>query len=93
MKHCPNCGSVDVKPAGENKIYCPVCDITFTITADGARPEQTDVIKGFHNRLDQQDAEIEKLKPQNKSAKPDNDQEPEPSSDELEEEKDPYDYD
>ena len=41
IKNCPSCGSTEVEVAG-NKVHCRACDVTFSITPQGAKVADLD---------------------------------------------------
>jgi hypothetical protein len=61
IKVCPSCTSPDIEVAG-NKVHCKACDITFTITPQGARIDNIDPLDKDRKRIDGLEQEIKVLK-------------------------------
>jgi hypothetical protein len=61
IKVCPSCGSTEIMVAG-NKVHCAGCDVSFQITAEGAKVLDVDPLGKNRKRLDQLERDIEELK-------------------------------
>lgn len=61
IEYCLSCGSKDIKVTG-NKFYCPDCDITYKVTAQGTKVIETDPLGKEKARIDQIEKDIAHLK-------------------------------
>ena len=91
IKHCPSCGGTQIEVAG-NKILCRACEITFTVTDEGARATDIDPLTKDRQRLDRIEKDVAGLKQKQQGGNgADDEPEPtnEPEPDETEDEKEP----
>lgn len=61
IEFCTSCGSQEIKVTG-NKFYCPDCDITYKVTAQGTKVVETDPLGKQNARLDQIEDDVAQLK-------------------------------
>jgi uncharacterized Zn finger protein (UPF0148 family) len=65
IEHCPSCGGPEIEVAG-NKVHCKACDITFTVTPQGARVADLDPLGKDRERISKLEKEVEELKNPNR---------------------------
>jgi hypothetical protein len=65
IKVCPSCGSGEIEVAG-NKVHCKQCDVTFTITPQGAKVTDLDPLGKDRERIAKLEQEVEDLKKTNR---------------------------
>ncbi len=63
IEFCTSCGSQDIKVTG-NTFYCPDCDITYKVTAQGTKVIDSNPLGEEKARLDQCEQDIAELKEQ-----------------------------
>lgn len=61
IKNCPSCGSTEIEVAG-NKVHCRACDVTFTITPQGAKVADLDPLGKDRERINKLEQELSDLK-------------------------------
>ncbi len=61
IKFCTSCGSQDIKVTG-NTFYCPDCDITYKVTAQGTKVIDSNPLGKEKARVDQCELDIAELK-------------------------------
>jgi len=65
IEFCSSCGSKEIEVTGK-KYYCPVCDVTYTVTKEGTKPTDTNPLGKTNDRLDKVEGAVKDL--QNKPA-------------------------
>ena len=68
IEFCTSCGSQDIKVTG-NTYYCPDCDITYKVTAQGTKVIDSNPLGKEKDRIDKCEQDIAELKGQ-KPAEP-----------------------
>lgn len=63
IEFCTSCGSQDIKVTG-NSFYCPDCDISYKITAQGTKVIDSNPLGKEKARLDQMEKDVAELKGQ-----------------------------
>ena len=61
IKNCPSCGSTEVEVAG-NKVHCRACDVTFSITPQGAKVADLDPLGKDRERIAKLERDLAELK-------------------------------
>ncbi len=91
IEFCTSCGSQDIKVTG-NTFYCPDCDITYKVTAEGTKVIDSNPLGKEKARLDQCEQDIAELKGQKEPEPepPEPAEQPEPTEDEDEPESDGF---
>lgn len=94
IEFCTSCGSQDIKVTG-NTFYCPDCDITYKVTAQGTKVIDSNPLGKEKARIDRLEDDVAELKgnkkPEPESPEPAEPPEPpEPTEDEDEPEQDGF---
>ena len=63
IEFCTSCGSQDIKVTG-NTYYCPDCDITYKVTAQGTKVIDNNPLGKEKARLDALEEDVAELKGQ-----------------------------
>ena len=61
IEFCTSCGSQDIKVTG-NTYYCPDCDITYKVTAQGTKVVDANPLGKEKARVDQLEQDVAELK-------------------------------
>ena len=63
IEFCTSCGSQDIKVTG-NSFYCPDCDVTYKVTAQGTKVVESNPLGKEKARVDQLEQDVAELKGQ-----------------------------
>ncbi len=74
---CPNCGSDQI----DDKNYCPVCDVVYTITAKEIRPKKIGRMDELEDRVSKLEGDSGDVNPENSQDPPADDQPADPHND------------